>query len=74
MDDWVNLDPDETFDNAEHAEEDPAAPIKGDRASPSAREPSPERDRDEPVCRICFSGADEADLGVYTIYKLLECS
>lgn len=68
MDDWVNLDPDEPFDRAEKQDETTAGTSESQSvAEPEkAEEEAPGPAHDEPVCRICFSGAEEVDLGVRT--------
>ena len=78
MDDWLDLDsPHDAFD--EENEEQQPAPVEPDvkaedndtaqaapaeDATPPAEDPAATVDADEPVCRICFSGPEEQDLGV----------
>ena len=66
MDDWEDLEP-KNVDTVNEQEEPPAnasdEPVAAKASTPKVE------DADEPLCRICFSGADEEDLGVY-----LHCS
>lgn len=63
----MNLDPDEPFDNAEQTQNNADEP-SAVQEEPQAKSATPEPEQDGPVCRICFSGADEADLGVIHAY------
>ena len=67
MDDWENLDPDPAFDKTER-EQDAPEPESTSAPEPAESETAaPQDDPDAPVCRICFSGADEVDLGVRSL-------
>jgi hypothetical protein len=59
MDDWEDLEPDTFASIPEDDHEELPAPSKPE---PADKPSTP--DVDEPICRICFSGADEEDLGV----------
>lgn len=65
MDDWEDLEPDPALDSSDTEDIPKAAEPEVQDEQPGSNDAdAPAVHVDEPVCRICFGTAEEADLGV----------